>query len=200
MRLLILLFIGLLAACSTQVVDMTEEPTVQAYDLSDAEGDGVISARDNCPDSDVGAQVDNAGCGTATIETLRRKLEVHFDTDSYVVKDEYFPEIKALAMFMTDYPETQVTIEGHTSIRGAAEHNKVLSQNRAEAIKLILISQFGLEADRITAIGYGFEQLLEEGNSEEIHALNRRIVAELSADKSLIDMKWGIYSVDKETE
>jgi outer membrane protein OmpA-like peptidoglycan-associated protein len=179
---------------------MTEKPTEQKYDLTDMEGDGVIKARDNCPDSYPGSQVNNEGCGSQSVETVRRKLEVNFDTNSYVVKREYFPEIKKLADFMTEFPQTLVTIEGHTSIRGSAALNQKLSENRAIAIKNILSQQFNIAADRITAIGYGFEKLLLEGNDEYIHARNRRIVAEISSDKSFIDMKWNIYSVDDEAE
>ncbi len=93
MRLLTLLCIVFLSACSVQVVDMTPEPTVQKFDLTDKEGDGIILARDNCPETYSGAQVDNSGCGTQTVHTMRLKLEDNFDTNSAVVKKEYFSEI-----------------------------------------------------------------------------------------------------------
>ncbi|PKF60713.1 OmpA family protein [Psychromonas sp. psych-6C06] len=179
---------------------MTEQPTVQKYDLTDTEGDGIILARDECPDTYSGALVNNQGCGTQTVETVRRKLEVNFDTNSYEVKAQYFPEIEQLAQFMQEFPQAIVTIEGHTSIRGKASLNKRLSQNRANAIKEILTQKYGIDSARITAVGYGFDKLLLEGDDEYIHARNRRIVAEISSDKNLIDMKWTIYSVDNEVE
>jgi len=197
MRILILLPLLLLSACSTQIVEMTEQPTTQQYDLTDPEGDGVINARDKCPDTYAGALIDNDGCGTESVESVRRHLEINFDNDSYVVNDAYLPEIADLADFMTEYPQVKVTIEGHTSIVGSAEYNQVLSQNRAEAIKTILVEQFSVATERITAVGYGFERLLVEGDDEAAHAVNRRIVAELSIDKNYIDMKWTIYSVDE---
>lgn len=200
MKLLTLLCVFFLSACSVNVVDMTPEPTVQKFDLTDQEGDGIILARDDCPETYTGAQVNNSGCGTQTVETIRRKLEVNFDTNSYVVKKKYFEEIQKLAEFMKEYPSAEVKIEGHTSIRGKAELNKTLSQNRAEAIKDILTKKFNIEAERIEAVGYGFENLLLEGDDEYIHARNRRIVAEISSDISLIDMKWTIYSVDDQVE
>lgn len=200
MKILTLFFACLLSACSVQIVEMTPEPTPQKFDLTDGEGDGVILARDECPNSSIGAKVGNNGCGTRTIETLRRKIEVNFDTNSFVVKDEYIEEVKKLADFLIEYPETKVTVEGHTSIRGKAEFNKTLSQNRAQAIKDILIERFNIEGKRIIAVGYGFEKLLLEGDDEYIHARNRRIVAEISNDISSTDMKWTIYSVDDEVE
>jgi len=200
MKYLTLICLLLLSACSTQIVEMTAEPTVQEYNLSDPEGDGVISARDDCLESATGAQVSNSGCGTESIETIRRKLEINFDVDSYVVNDEYLPEIEGLAIFMVEFPQAKVTIEGHTSIRGSADYNLVLSQQRADMVKTILVNQFGIMIERIDAVGYGFEQLLEEGDDDAIHARNRRIVAELSIDKSYTDMKWNIYSVDSVAE
>ena len=200
MKLLTILCLFLVSACSTQTIDMTPKPTVQKFDLSDAEGDGIILARDECPESSSGAEVGNSGCGSETLETLRRKLEVNFDTNSHTVKREFLAEIEQLADFMNEFPQTEVIIEGHTSIRGKAEFNKTLSQNRAQAIKDILVQNFNIAEERIKPIGYGFENLLLEGNDEYIHARNRRIVAEISSDIHITDMKWTIYSVDDEVE
>lgn len=196
MKRLILLALFALTACSTQIVDMGTEPTLQKYDLSDKEGDGVIAARDQCPASADGALVNNDGCGTESIETIRRNLEVNFEHDSFVVQVEYFAEIERLADFMKEYPQANVTIEGHTSILGSAAYNQVLSENRAMAIKTILSEEFDIAPERVTAVGYGFDQLIAEGMDEESHARNRRIVAELAIDKSYADLKWNIYSVD----
>ena len=185
------------SACSVQIKEMTPEPTVQKADLADSEADGVINARDQCPDSFVGAMVDNDGCGLDRIEKTRRNLLVNFAPNSYVVNDNFLSEIKQLADFMRDNPSVKLTIEGHTSTRGGKALNKRLSQNRAQSIKNILVNKFSIEQARITPIGYGFDRLVLEGDDEYIHALNRRIVAELSTDKSLTDMKWTIYSVDQ---
>ncbi|WP_028866013.1 OmpA family protein [Psychromonas aquimarina] len=201
MRVLVSIFAALfVSACSVQVVEMSPEPTAQVFDLKDIEGDGVINARDECPDTFSGAQVNNSGCGAELVEKVRRKLLVNFATNSYIVAPEFFPEIEALADFMNNYPSTNVTIEGHTSIRGSRKLNMKLSQNRAQAIKDILVSKFAIDEDRVEAVGYGFDRLLLEGNDDYIHARNRRIVAEISSEKSMKDMKWTIYSVDQLAE
>lgn len=200
MKFITLLSVLFLSACSVQVIDMTPEPTKQKFDLSDSEGDGVIQARDKCPNSYAGAKVDSNGCGTNTVHTIRHRLDVNFDIDSFKVKDEYLDKIEKLAEFMAEFPQIEVSIEGHTSITGSAAYNKELSQNRAQAIKNILVQQFDIASDRVTTVGYGFEKLLLEGDDEYIHEKNRRIVAEISSDRKITDMKWTIYSVDNETE
>lgn len=196
-HLLSIFLITLISGCSLQVVEMTDGATPQKFNLTDPDADGVIIARDNCVDSFAGAKVNNSGCGMDHLHKVRRKLQVHFSNNSSVVAPEYFPEIQALANFMKEYKTANVTIEGHTSKLGSAGLNKKLSQKRAQAVKDILVNKFAIDETRITAIGYGFEKLLLEGDDEYIHARNRRIVAEISSEESLTDMKWTIYSVDQ---
>ncbi|RBW42476.1 OmpA family protein [Psychromonas sp. B3M02] len=186
----------LLSGCSINVIDTANVTTEQLYDLSDPEGDGVINARDNCLDTPLGAAIGNDGCGMDVIEKVRVTLLVNFATDSSVVEAKYFPEIQKLAALMKDYQSVNVSIEGHTSLVGGAQYNKALSLRRAEAVKSILVNRYSVDPARVEAKGYGFEQLLVEGNSDFANAQNRRIVAEIAGGKEVIDMKWNIYSVD----
>jgi OOP family OmpA-OmpF porin len=194
-RMTILLALSI-SACSIQVKDMTPEPTVQKFDLADSEADGVINARDECPDSLLGAFVGNLGCGSDHIEKVRHILQVNYTSGSYVVENVFLPVIEQLSDFMKDSPDAVLTIEGHTSKEGSEALNKKLSQDRAQGIKNILVNTFDIEQARITAIGYGFNKLIVEGDDEESHARNRRVVAVLSSRKSATHMKWTIYSVD----
>ena len=88
MRFITFLSVLLLTACSVQVIDMTPEPTKQNFDLSDSEGDGIILARDECPNSNAGAKIGNNGCGSTTVHTIRHRLDVYFDNNSFKVKDD----------------------------------------------------------------------------------------------------------------
>lgn len=189
-----------IVGCSTQVIDMAPEPTVQKYDLQDIEGDGVIKARDTCDQTPVGSAINNTGCGTKTPYKVWRELLINFETNSYVVADTYLTEINGLADFMKEYPDATLVIEGHTSKRGTKKVNDALSKNRADAVKLILVNNFAIDESRIEAIGYGYTHLLLEGDDEYIHARNRRIVAEISSEEKVIDKKWNIYSVDERND
>lgn len=197
MKRIFLIMVFMITGCSVQVADMTPSPTQQAFDLSDVEGDGVITARDNCPRTSNGALVNNRGCGSKGMETLRRELNINFDNDSYVVEKKYYSDIEQLAYFMQRYPKLSVMIEGHTSVSGSAQYNQVLSRHRAESVERILVEQFGIASDRIGTVGFGFEKPLLLGTDEVSHARNRRIVAELHVNNVYVDMKWHIYSVDK---
>ena len=191
---LILLFLN---GCSFSAIEMTAEPTIQKYDLSDPEGDGVISARDACPESFSGADINNDGCGVESLKTIKRELMVNFKSGSAKVESKYYPEIQSLADFLKENPLVEASIEGHTSVLGNANSNKKLSLQRADAIKALLINKYGIKNTRIKSIGYGEEQLLFKGSSQYVHAKNRRIVVEIIGETKSKELKWTIYSVDK---
>jgi len=188
----------LLSGCSFNAIEMAPEPTQQVYDLADPESDGVITARDNCLDTINGAEITNDGCGASTLEVIRVKLLVNFANDSAVIENKYKAEIEELADFMVAYPSITLVVEGHTSIVGSAEYNKDLSLRRAEAVKQLLVKQYGVSEERVQTKGFGFEKPLLEGNDEYVNAQNRRIVAEVTGEKEFIEMKWTIYSVDQQ--
>jgi len=65
-------------------------------------------------------------------------------------------------------------IDGHTDASGAADKNRALSQQRAEAVKAFLISQ-GVAASRLEAKGFGADQLAAP--SQPFSPENRRVEA-----------------------
>ena len=176
---------------------MMPEQTLQKDDLSDDDADGVITYREQCLNSVLGSQVNNSGCGTDSVNKVRQELKINFSNNSAVILPQYFADIKALSNFMQRYPGLDVLIEGHASRQGSRALNMDLSQRRAQAVMDLLINKFGISTSRVSAIGYGFERLLDESDSPLAHQRNRRIVAELSGDNLVKDMKWTIYSVDK---
>ena len=100
----------------------------------DSDNDGVVNSQDLCPNTTAGAEVDETGCEgvTETIETFT--IEVQFPSNSSVIGNAYDAEIRRVADFMQENPETIVEIAGHTDSRGAADYNQFLSQRRAEAV------------------------------------------------------------------
>lgn len=68
-----------------------------------------------------------------------------------------------------------VTIEGHCDERGSREFNIALGEKRAFAVKKFL-KQRGIADSRIKIVSYGKERPAFVGNSDEIHAKNRRAV------------------------
>lgn len=113
----------------------------------------------------------------ALMEKMTIDLEVLFETDKAIVRPDYYSKVTEVADFMKQYPNTVVTIEGHTDSRGKDAYNQALSQRRVNAVKEVLITQFGVAADRLSAIGYGESQPRASNDTVDGRQLNRRVVA-----------------------
>ena len=144
----------------------------------DSDKDGVIDCKDKCPGTPAGAIVDKDGCMR---EKITIELKVEFDTDKSVVKDKYRDEIKRVADFMKQYPNTKATIEGHTDSRASDAYNLRLSNDRANAVRNYLVKEFGVEASRLNAKGYGESKPIATNDTEEGMQKNRRVWAVLEA-------------------
>ena len=186
-----------ISGCAERSILQQKDPTVQVHDLADYDSDGVIKARDKCAETPLGASIDNYGCGEVVTEKVAHNLNILFEHDSYNIATESFAKIKALANFMSQHSQVMVVIEGHTSKVGTEQHNMTLSQNRAKAVATALTEQYGIEANRVSYVGYGYTQLIDERDNEQAHAANRRIVAEVSSANEFDIMEWTIYSVDQ---
>lgn len=114
-------------------------------------------------------------------EKVSMILNVLFDTDKAVVKDQYYPDVEKLAEFMKTYPNTTVTIEGHTDSTASNEYNKKLSEARANSVRQFLIDKYGIDGSRISTIGYGEEYPIDTNDTPEGRQKNRRVEAVIEA-------------------
>jgi OmpA-OmpF porin, OOP family len=111
------------------------------------------------------------------IEKGRQTLDVKFDFDKSIIKDDYCKDIDDLDKVMKDYPDLNVVIEGHTDNIGTDAYNKNLSQERADAVKKYMVEKGGIDANRIKAIGFGEERPVDSNDTKEGRAKNRRVEA-----------------------
>ena len=75
-----------------------------------------------------------------------------------------------VALLCKDYT---VEVRGHTDVRGDADYNLNLSQQRADAVRQYLINA-GVDGTTLTAVGFGETQPLDASITPEAHAKNRR--------------------------
>ncbi|WOD07487.1 OmpA family protein [Marinomonas sp. GJ51-6] len=164
--------------------------------LLDEDRDGVIAARDLCPDTPIGSAVDNNGCPSQITKLLSVELKILFDSGKADIHPRFYPELKDLAVFLRSHPKSTVVIEGHTDDRGSEELNKILSQKRASAIADVLVDSFRIKSERVKGIGYGESRPISSNDTEAGREKNRRVVAEVLAEQQFASKRWTIYSVD----
>lgn len=143
----------------------------------DSDNDGVPDFKDQCPKTPAGARVDEKGCQYVITETATVELEVLFDLNKSAVKPEFFSEISRVAEFMTLFPKTSAKIEGHTDSMGDEGYNQKLSQQRAEAVRDVLINEHKIDASRLTAVGLGETAPRASNDTKEGRKSNRRVVS-----------------------
>lgn len=114
-------------------------------------------------------------------QVVRVELDVKFDFDKAQVKEESYGDIKNLADFMNQYPQTSTTVEGHTDSVGTDSYNQQLSEKRASAVREVLVNQYGVEGQRVNAAGYGETQPVADNATESGRAINRRVEAQVEA-------------------
>jgi len=115
------------------------------------------------------------------METVRVELDVKFDFDKDRVKEESYGDIKNLADFMNQYPQTTTTVEGHTDSVGSDAYNQGLSERRANAVRNVLVNQYGVDGNRVNAVGYGETRPVADNATDSGRAINRRVEAEVEA-------------------
>jgi OOP family OmpA-OmpF porin len=150
---------------------------------TDTDGDGVLDYLDQCPNSSAGAEVNESGCENVT---MSMSLTVEFANNSAVLETGSNPDMDAAATFLSTHTNISASIEGHTDSRGEASYNQMLSEKRAKAAADRLIEN-GVDASRITSVGYGETQPIADNDTANGRQTNRRIVAVLEATEEVTE-------------
>jgi outer membrane protein OmpA-like peptidoglycan-associated protein len=131
----------------------------------DQDNDGVINDMDQCPDTPQGIIVDSRGCSAIK--------PVLFEFDAYNLQRKFFSSLDLVVSILNKNPSTKIQIQGHTDNIGSTEYNMDLSEKRAQVVKKYLIDK-GIDAARISTMGFGYTQNRASNNSPSGRAQNRR--------------------------
>jgi outer membrane protein OmpA-like peptidoglycan-associated protein len=102
--------------------------------------------------------------------------DVRFETGKATLVGDSHARLDTVVEYLTHKPSARIEISGHTDNVGNRAANKKLSQQRANAVRDYLISK-GIDAARITAVGYGDERPIAPNDTGEGRQKNRRIEA-----------------------
>lgn len=110
---------------------------------------------------------------------------VTFATGSAALSGAAQSALASAAQTLVQYPDTTLTVAGHTDNTGSDAINEPLSQRRAQAVSSFLQSR-GVAANRLTSLGYGSRQPVASNATAEGRAQNRRVEVLINPDQNAI--------------
>lgn len=101
---------------------------------------------------------------------------VLFEFDTATVRPHVNPDLDELGKALHDGLNNAVlVIEGHTDSIGSVTYNLQLSQRRATAVQMYLVTQHGVAQERLLTQGYGETQPIASNQTEAGREANRRV-------------------------
>ncbi len=113
---------------------------------------------------------------------VERRIEyaVNFDFDTSTVVNNNYAKFEGMANFVNLYPDNSIVLEGHTDSKGSDAYNLKLSKARAEKVKSILVNSYGVDAYKLSTVGYGETKPIDTNETDLGRLNNRRVVAVVS--------------------
>lgn len=103
---------------------------------------------------------------------------IFFAVGSAELTPASYAELGVLHKLMTDNPSLKIQISGHTDNVGSAAVNQRLSEERARSVVEFLVG-LGVDRDRLTYVGLGFERPIASNDTPEGRSMNRRTEFEI---------------------
>jgi len=151
--------------------------SAKAKGCPDRDGDAIADGDDRCPDEP--GVPEQEGCPAPKLIVVQKdrielKQKIHFATGKATILSDSTPLLTEIASALKKLAKVRVRIEGHTDSRGSAQLNTRLSRARAESVRAWLV-QAGIDAARMTAVGYGPSQPIADNRTAAGREENRRV-------------------------
>lgn len=130
-----------------------------------------------------GAKVERIDDGI--VVTFDENSGVYFDTNKSNINAQSQETLNKLANVLTEFPDTNVLVVGHTDSQGAAEYNLTLSEQRAKAVTGYFISK-GLSSGRFITKWFGESQPAYTNETAEGRAKNRRVQLAILPNEEMV--------------
>ncbi|MBM9593629.1 OmpA family protein [Roseitranquillus sediminis] len=118
------------------------------------------------------SQIDVVNTGEQLI--VRMPQDILFAVNSTAVRADLQSDLRVMAANLQRYPNSRVTVIGHTDSDGSAAYNQDLSERRALAVTSILQAN-GVSGSRLQAVGRGEDQPIASNATAAGKAQNRRV-------------------------
>ena len=100
--------------------------------------------------------------------------DILFDVNQATLKPGAANNVQKIAAILNQYPNYNISVEGHTDSQGSDAYNQSLSERRAAAVRMQLISG-GVPEARITSKGFGETQPVASNDTPAGRQQNRRV-------------------------
>jgi outer membrane protein OmpA-like peptidoglycan-associated protein len=142
----------------------------------DSDDDGVLDYLDTCPR--IAGLASNHGCPEVKKEVkalFKQALQgIQFELNKFIIKPVSYNLLNQIALKLMMNPTYYVEIQGHTDNSGKPENNLILSSKRAAAVRSFLIN-LGIDANRLSSVGYGDTKPVATNTTPRGKAINRRV-------------------------
>lgn len=108
-------------------------------------------------------------------DVIIRLVGLNFAVGKSEIEPRYFALLTKVQQAINTFPNSKITVEGHTDSYGGDQMNLKLSQERAEAVRQYLMANMGLSEMKISAVGFGESKPIANNETAEGRAKNRRI-------------------------
>ena len=143
--------------------------------VPDSDKDGIADPDDKCPN--IPGVKENEGCPAIPKFSASN---IQFVSGKATLTPASLKELTEIVVYMNQYKEINLQIDGHTDNVGKPEMNQTLSEKRAAAVKAALVKR-GISGDRLMTTGYGLTQPVADNTTAEGRKNNRRVEFHFSA-------------------
>jgi len=98
----------------------------------------------------------------------------YFEYDKFGIKSSEKNKLEAVAAYMRANEDKDVLVEGHCDERGTEGYNLSLGDRRALSLRELLVTSYGVSAERVHTISYGEAKPAVDGHDEAAWSQNRR--------------------------
>ncbi len=157
---------------------------------SDSDGDGVYDSLDDCPYTPEGFLVDRKGCplpspplqykiippksATLTKNNTLIFKGIRFKSGKDTFTPYAYKPLDDLTQYLFNNRNKNIEIQGHTDNTGDETYNQILSEKRANAVRMYLLKK-GISPSRLSVRGYGPNRPIAKNYSKRGRLLNRRV-------------------------
>lgn len=149
----------------------------------DNDSDGIADDDDDCPlePENINEYFDDDGCPDTKpekVKVVKNRIvieeKIQFRSGRSTILSASHDVLSSVATVLTQFPDLQIRIEGHTDSDGGEASNQKLSKLRANAVRDHLIKA-GINSVRMEAVGFGELRPMASNRSASGKAINRRV-------------------------